>query len=56
MVDIFTFIKKNQITVFSKTWCPYCTKAKNLLRQNNLNFKVYEIDLGQISESDFKAV
>lgn len=39
-----TFIKDNNIMVFSKTYCPYCTKAKDALTELGLKFTVYELD------------
>ena len=30
--------------MFSKSWCPYSTKSKQLFKKLNLDFKVYEID------------
>ncbi|KAI8894607.1 glutaredoxin [Globomyces pollinis-pini] len=37
-------IKNETVVVFSKTYCPYCIKAKNLLKNNNIDFTVYELD------------
>jgi glutaredoxin 3 len=38
-------IKSHKVTVFSKTYCPYCVKAKNVLNKYNLNdIKVIELD------------
>ncbi|GJJ78961.1 glutaredoxin 3 [Entomortierella parvispora] len=36
-------IAENAVVVFSKSYCPYCTKAKNLLAQ--LGVKAYIIEL-----------
>lgn len=33
----------NKVVVFSKTYCPYCTKAKNVLAKYNLNREEYEV-------------
>ncbi|TNY23530.1 thioredoxin-like protein [Rhodotorula diobovata] len=30
--------------VFSKTYCPYCRQAKNLLKEVGEDFDVYELD------------
>ena len=30
--------------MFSKSWCPFSTKSKQLFKKLNLDFKVYEID------------
>ncbi|EQC36138.1 hypothetical protein SDRG_06254 [Saprolegnia diclina VS20] len=34
----------NGVSVFSKTYCPYCTKAKNVLNSVGVPFTVYELD------------
>ncbi|CAN8233158.1 unnamed protein product [Cochlearia groenlandica] len=41
-------VSKNAVVVFSKTYCPYCVKIKNLLQQLGANFKLIELD----NESD----
>lgn len=37
-------IKSNKVVVFSKTYCPYCVKAKRALQQFTTNFFVVELD------------
>ncbi|KAF9373713.1 hypothetical protein CPB97_000362 [Podila verticillata] len=37
-------IANNAVVVFSKSYCPYCTKAKNLLRSLDIAFYVMELD------------
>jgi glutaredoxin 3 len=32
------------ITVYSKTHCPYCVKAKNYLQSRNINFREVNIE------------
>ncbi|OQS03283.1 hypothetical protein THRCLA_21197 [Thraustotheca clavata] len=34
----------NGVSVFSKTYCPYCTKAKNVLNSVGVQYTVYELD------------
>jgi len=34
----------SQFTIYSKSGCPNCTKAKNLLKEKNLNFNVVDCD------------
>ena len=41
---MLNFFIDNNICVFSKTTCSYCTKAIDLLKQNNINFKLIELD------------
>jgi NADH-dependent peroxiredoxin subunit F len=33
----------NNIEVYSKEWCPYCLKAKSLLKSRNLDYSVLDI-------------
>merc|ERR1712078_187539 len=37
-------IAANKVVVFSKTTCPFCTKAKSALRSIGAEFEVYEIE------------
>ncbi|KDO23111.1 glutaredoxin [Saprolegnia parasitica CBS 223.65] len=37
-------LAKNGVTVFSKTYCPYCTKAKNVLTSVGVPYVVYDLD------------
>ena len=38
-------IKSHKVVVFSKTYCPYCTKAKNVLGKYKLkDAKIIELD------------
>ncbi|KAF0682777.1 Aste57867_25076 [Aphanomyces stellatus] len=39
-----TAITTNNITIFSKTYCPYCDQAKRELTSVGAPFKVYELD------------
>ena len=43
---IDSVIQKTPVVVFSKTYCPYCTKAKNTLKNliTNSNIIIYELD------------
>uniref|UniRef100_A0A146MC08 thioredoxin-disulfide reductase (NADPH) n=2 Tax=Lygus hesperus TaxID=30085 RepID=A0A146MC08_LYGHE len=43
--QVTTFINSNAIALFSKSWCPYCKKAKELLDRYGTAYKVWEIDL-----------
>ena len=31
--------------IFSKSYCPYCSEAKDLLKKLNYAFKVYELNV-----------
>lgn len=37
-------IDQNAVVVFSKSYCPYCTSSKSLLRSFDANFTVVELD------------
>ena len=37
-------IKENKVMVFSKSYCPFCTKAKNVLNSIGVKYKVLELD------------
>lgn len=39
------FIQTNRVALFSKTWCPYCNKVKELFKSLNLDVAVMELDL-----------
>ncbi|KAG0378898.1 hypothetical protein BGX24_002453 [Mortierella sp. AD032] len=42
--EVDAIIADNAIVVFSKSYCPYCTKAKNLLAQLGANAYIIELD------------
>ncbi|XP_067846744.1 glutaredoxin 2 [Heptranchias perlo] len=44
-------VLRNCVVIFSKTYCPYCTKAKNLFEEIGANFKAIELD--QRSDGDY---
>ncbi|KAF3671829.1 Glutaredoxin [Capsicum annuum] len=37
-------VSSNPVVVFSKTYCGYCTRVKQLLSQLGATFKVIELD------------
>jgi len=37
-------IESNDVVVFSKSYCPFCTKTKELFTSMNVEFKVHELD------------
>ncbi|KAL9471890.1 hypothetical protein ACSS6W_009831 [Trichoderma asperelloides] len=42
--EVQRIIKKNNVVVFSKTWCPYCKAAKAALNEAKANYEVVELD------------
>ncbi|KAJ4919678.1 hypothetical protein JOQ06_026326 [Pogonophryne albipinna] len=43
--QIQLLIDSNQVMVFSKSYCPYCVKVKDLFKELKLEFNVMELDL-----------
>ena len=41
---IETALAADKVVVFSKSYCPYCKKAKDALKRANIAFKAYEIE------------
>ncbi|KAJ3293098.1 glutaredoxin [Borealophlyctis nickersoniae] len=39
-----TQIKNNKTVVFSKSYCPYCTRAKRLLDSLKVQYAAFELD------------
>lgn len=38
-------VNQHKVAVFSKTYCPYCVKAKNVLQKYSINdIKIVELD------------
>ncbi|XP_010940165.1 glutaredoxin [Elaeis guineensis] len=38
-------VSSNPVMVFSKSYCPYCTRVKQLLSQLGASYKVIELDV-----------
>tara|TARA_A100001011_G_C13901291_1_gene671207 strand:- start:89 stop:331 length:243 start_codon:yes stop_codon:yes gene_type:complete len=41
----------NEITMYTKTVCPYCVRAKNLLKSKGLEWSELNIETPEIRES-----
>merc|ERR1712142_820261 len=41
---IAELVSNNKVVIFSKSYCPYCDKAKNLLKSNGVEFFALELD------------
>lgn len=37
-------VSSNKVVIYSKTYCPYCTRAKSLLQKLNVPAMVVELD------------
>ena len=42
--EVMDLIKNNKVIVFSKSYCPHCTRAKALLKGGDVEYKVIELD------------
>lgn len=38
-------IQDNKVMVFSKSYCPYCAKTKSTLKDLNIEYGVFELDV-----------
>jgi len=45
-------IKENDVVVFSKSWCPFCKKAKMVLQMEGVSFTAVELDEMPQAEAD----
>jgi glutaredoxin 3 len=48
--EINKLISSNDVVVFSKSYCPYCTKTKNLFKEMDVEVKILELD--QMDDGD----
>ena len=39
--------KNHKVEVYSAVWCPWCTKVKDFLKQNNVAFMEKDVDADQ---------
>lgn len=45
-------IAENRVVVFSKTYCPYCVRAKKALAEAGIQFVLFELDIGEGEKKD----
>ena len=45
-----SLVKPGQVTMFSKSTCPFCMNSKSILDKNAIEFKAHETDLEWSSE------
>jgi thioredoxin-related protein len=43
--QIETEIKGAEVMIYSKTYCPYCTRAKEAIKAQNVAYKIIELDV-----------
>lgn len=46
------YIQHGQVSIFSKSWCPYCVKAKDTLNKLGVSYKLLELDQNPLSSED----
>ena len=44
-----------QVTIYTLDYCPYCKKAKQLLRNNNISFKEIDVTAEEYSQTKMLA-
>ena len=49
------YLKRDQVTIFSKSRCWFSRQAKKLFTGLNVKFKAYDVDLGDISDAEIKS-
>lgn len=42
-------LSSNTVTVFSKTYCPYCDETKEILATYNITPKIFECDIDPLT-------
>lgn len=47
-------LSKDTITIISKSWCPFCIRAKNTLDSAKLRYKNYEVDQNELDSATDK--
>lgn len=51
--EIDSDIQNNDVMIFSKSYCPYCVRAKDAIKAQNVQFKTVELDVRIKFFSDF---
>lgn len=46
--------RRASVVVYSTTWCGVCTRAKNWLRANSIDFTEYDVEKSTQGKLDFK--
>jgi glutaredoxin 3 len=55
-VQLQNYVKKGTVFVFSKTVCPFCDKAKQLLKLLNVKFLSVEVDKDKTLKNDHEFI
>jgi len=48
-----SYLAKGQVTIFSKSTCPFCSKVENMLKGMGVSYRIYQADKGEINAGDF---
>jgi len=43
-----------QVEIYTKPWCPYCGRAKNLLKQKGVQYTEIDLATGPQRENEMK--
>ena len=49
-----SLILPGKVTLFSKTWCPYCDESKETFSKIGVEYKLQELDLNPLSDNDIQ--
>lgn len=49
-----SLIMPGKVTLFSKTWCPYCDESKETFAKIGVQYKLQELDLNPLSDKDIQ--
>jgi glutaredoxin 3 len=49
-----SLILPGKITLFSKTWCPYCDESKDTFKRIGVNYDLLELDKNPLSDKDIQ--
>ena len=50
------YLSPNVITIFSKSYCPFCIEAKQAMSSLGLKTKAYEVDLNEVPNDVVKEI
>jgi len=48
-------VSKPNIEIYTKAWCGYCVRAKNLLQAKGMEFSEYDITMGGPKKAEMMA-
>ena len=48
-IKLENYLSKNKVTIFSRTYCDSCQKAKEIIRNHGLSLQIHEVDLNEVT-------